>query len=211
MVINFNGIESFRIQSGNFVLAFNPISKQSKFKPARFGADIVCVSTNHPDFNGVDQVDSKNKKLFVVDGTGEYEIAGVFIKGFPTVVEYDGKNRTNIIYSVVLDGVSIGFLGIVDTNGINGELRENLNNVDILFVPIGGKDVLDAPQAYKLAVKLGAKVIIPMCYEEVEKDALKKFLKEGGSENVKAVKKLTLKKSDLTGKEGEIVVLEAGG
>lgn len=208
MVINYNGVESFRIQSGNFVLAFNPISKESKFKPARFGADIVCVSVDHPDFNGVDQVDSKNKKLFVVDGGGEYEVAGIFIKGFQTVVEYDGKNRLNTIYSVVLDNINIGFLGVVGANGINGELRENLSNVDILFVPVGGKDVLDAAEAYKLAVKLGAKIIIPMHYEEVDKDALKKFLKEGGGENVKAVKKLTLKKSDLADKEGEIVVLE---
>jgi len=79
----------------------------------------------------------------------------------------------------------------------------------VLFVPIGGGDVLDAAQAYKLAVKLDAKVIIPMCYKEHgEKDALKKFLKESGNGDVKAVKKLTLKKSDLASLGGEVVVLD---
>ncbi len=39
------------------------------------------------------------------------------------------------------------------------------------------------------------------------KDALKSFLKEAGSEGVQAVDKLTLKKKDLEGKEGEIIVL----
>jgi len=218
MIINYNGMESFKIQSGDFVLAFNPISKKSKLKPTRFGADIVCLSVNHSDFNGVEQTLSKNKKTFVVEGAGEYEVEGVFIKGYQSIVKYDGKGRLNTIYSIVWDNINIGFLGILGSNGIDGELRESLNTIDILFVPIGGGDVLDASEAYKLAVKLGAKVIIPMCYEEDgEKpasrtggDALKKFLKESGNEGLKPVKKLTLKKNDLVDKNGEVVVLEKG-
>jgi len=210
-------MESFKIQSGDFVLAFNPISKKSKFKPTRFGADVVCVSMNHPDFNGIEQTLSKNKKTFIVEGGGEYEREGVFIKGYQSITKYDNKERMNTIYSVLLDNINIGFLGALGSNGIDGELREALNGIDILFVPIGGKDVLDATQAYKLAIKLGAKIIIPMCYEEIgalnlqsgeKKDAIKKFLKESGNENMKAVKKLTLKKNDLTDKEGEVIVLE---
>jgi len=204
-------MESFKIQSGEFVLAFNPISKKSKFKPTRFGADIVFISMNHPDFNGIEQTISKNKKTFVVEGSGEYEVDGVFIKGYQSAGEYDGKKRMNTIYSVILDNINIGFLGALGSNGIDGELREVLNTVDILFVPIGGGDVLDAAEAYKLAVKLGAKVIIPMAYKGDEKEVVfKKFLKESGNEGLKAVKKLTLKKSDLVDKGGEVVVLEKG-
>ena len=202
-------MESFKIQAGDFVLAFNPIAKESKFKPTRFGADIVCVSLNHPDFNGVEQTQSKNKKTFVIDGAGEYEVEGVFIKSYQSLVTYDGQERMNTIYAVVFDGISIGFLGALGANNIDGELREILNNSDVLFVPIGGGDVLDASQAYKLAVKLDAKVIIPMCYKETgEQGALKKFLKESGNEEVKAVKKVTLKKGDLANMEGEVIVLE---
>ncbi len=202
-------MESFKVQSGDFVLAFNPISKKSKLKPTRFGADIVCVSVNHSDFNGIEQTFSKNKRTFVVEGAGEYEVEGVFIKGYQSAVEYDGKKRMNTIYSIVLDNINIGFLGALGSNGIDGELREALNTVDILFVPIGGGDVLDATEAYKLAVKLGAKVIIPMCYgENGKEDALKKFLKESGSEGLKSISKLTLKKNDLVDKSGEVIVLE---
>lgn len=211
MIINYNGVESFKIQSGNFILAFNPISKQSKFKPMRFGADVVCVSVNHPDFNGTEQTDSKGKNLFVVDGPGEYETAGVFIKGFQTSTQYGGQVGINTLYSVSLEKINLGFLGALETNGIDGELRENLNTIDILFAPIGGQGVLNAEQAYKMAVKLGAKIIIPMCYGEAgEKDALKKFLKESGSENLKAIEKLTVKKNDLENKLGEVVVLKSG-
>ncbi len=210
MIITYNGAESFKVQAGNFILAFNPISKKSKFKPTRFGADAVCVSVNHPDFNGTEQTESKGKNLFVADGPGEYEIAGVFIKGFETLSKYGGEEKINTIYSVKLDKINLGFLGALSANGIEGELRESLNTIDILFVPIGGGDVLDAEQAYKLSVKLGAKIIIPMCYDGAgETDALKKFLKESGVENLKAVEKLTVKKSDLENKTGEVIVLQS--
>jgi len=200
MIINYNGIESFKLQAGNFVLAFNPISKKSKHKEIRFGADVTCVSASHLDFDGVDQTDSKNKKTFVVDGPGEYEIAGVFIRGMRSETEYGDKKSINTIYSVLMDNLNIGFLGA---------LRGVLNNIDILFVPIGGEGVLNAELAHKISVKLGAKVIIPMCYGEVgEKDALKKFLKASGNEGLKAVDKLTIKKSEIESKDGEVVVLK---
>jgi hypothetical protein len=43
-----------------------------------------------------------------------------------------------------------------------------------------------------------------MNYDE---KSLKTFLKEGGSEGLKPTEKLTVKKKDLEGKEGEIIVL----
>jgi L-ascorbate metabolism protein UlaG (beta-lactamase superfamily) len=64
--------------------------------------------------------------------------------------------------------------------------------------------VLDYDKAYALAVQLEPKAIIPMHYEPQD---LKNFLKEAG-EDVKPQEKLTIKKKDLDGKEGEIVVLQ---
>ena len=61
--------------------------------------------------------------------------------------------------------------------------------------------------AYKLAVSLEPKIIIPTDYGDVgAKDALKVFLKEAG-ESPKSEEKLTLKKKDLEGKEADIIVL----
>jgi len=53
-------------------------------------------------------------------------------------------------------------------------------------------------------------VIIPMHYDGIgQKDALKTFLKEAGAESSKPVDKLTIKKKDLEGKAGEVVVLKS--
>ena len=73
MIITYLGAEFFKVQFGDITLAFNPISKDSKLKPSRFGADIVFVSTYHEDFNGIDQVTHGDKKPFVIAGPGEYE------------------------------------------------------------------------------------------------------------------------------------------
>ncbi len=144
----------------------------------------------------------------MIAGPGEYEVKGVFIKGFASESMYGGEKRINTIYTVSLEGMNIAFLGGINTVELPKEADENIDGVDILFVPISGDGVLDAAQAYKLAVSMGPKIVIPVNYGDTgDKDALKKFLKEAG-ENPKPEPKLTLKKKDLEGKEAEVVVLE---
>jgi L-ascorbate metabolism protein UlaG (beta-lactamase superfamily) len=223
MVITYMGAEFFKVQFGDITLAFNPISKDSalaaKLKPSRFGADIVLVSTYHEDFNGIDQVTFGDKKPFVVSGPGEYEIKNIFIKGLLSASNYGGSS-INTIYSVSLENMNICFLGALNTSELPDATVEAIDGIDILFVPIGGDGVLEPAKAYKLAVSLEPKIIIPMHYGDMGgkggvasgagKDALKAFLKEAG-ENPAPVAKLTLKKKDLEGKEGDIVVLESSG
>ena len=82
MVISYQGLESFKIQFGEIVVAYNPISKDSKHKGTKFGADIVLISANHPDFNGAENASRGDKQPFVINGPGEYEIGGIFVRGF---------------------------------------------------------------------------------------------------------------------------------
>ena len=208
MIITYLGGESVKVQFGDTVLAFNPVSKDSKLKTSKFGADIVLSTLNHPDMNGIEQVSFGDKKAFAITGPGEYEAKGVFIKGHASESGYDGEKRINTIYAVSLEGMNIAFLGALNTPELPTEADEAIDDVDILFVPIGGEGVLDSAQAYKLAVSLEPKIIIPIHYGDLgNTDALKVFLKEAG-ENPKPEPKLTLKKKDLEGKEAEVVVLE---
>lgn len=205
MVITYYGHEFFKVQFGDLTLAFNPISKESKLKSSRFGADIALVSMNTPEMSGVDQVVFGEKKAFAITGPGEYEIKDVFIKGFPGGKNKDGK--LNTIYFVSLEGMNLCFLGALSSKEIPAEAKAALEEVNILFVPIGGGDVLSPADAYKLAVSIEPHIIIPMHYKDDAsgKALLKTFLKEG--EGGEELEKLTLKKKDLEGKEGDIVVL----
>jgi hypothetical protein len=208
MIITYLGGEFVKIQFGDTTLAFNPISKDSKLKSSRFGADIVLTSINHPDTNGIEQVTFGDRKPFLISGPGEYEIKGVFIKGFQSKSGYDNEERINTIYSVTLEGMNICYLGALNSVELPKEADEAIDDVDVLFVPIGGNGVLDPVKAYKLAVATSPKIIIPIHYGEIcGKDSLKAFLKEAG-ENPAPVSKLTLKKKDIENKEAEVVVLE---
>jgi len=208
MIITYQGVEFFKVQFGDTILAFNPISKESKFKSTRFFSDVALISANHSDFNGAENLSYNGKDPLVISGPGEYETKGVFIKGFQSKTNYGGKEKINTVYTVVLEGMTLCFLGALNDEKLSPEFMEAIEDIDILFLPIGDNGVLDSAKANKLAVTLEPKIIIPMHYDEVGvAGSLKKFLKEAGEEGVKPIDKLTLKKKDLDGKEGEVVIL----
>ncbi|MFT7507459.1 MAG: L-ascorbate metabolism protein UlaG (beta-lactamase superfamily) [Acidimicrobiales bacterium] len=206
MVITHHGGQCFKVSFGDTTLAFDPISKKSKLSPVKFGSDVAFISMHHPDFDGAEQVAHGNKQPFVVNGPGEYEIGDVTARGYGIKTTYDNVDKYNTIYQVRLEGMNIVFLGALGSPDIDPKILGELGDIDILFVPIGGGDVLEVPQASKLAVKLEAKCVIPMHYD---KNALDAFLKEEGSQNGKPQDKLTLKKKDVAEMTGEVAVLKS--
>jgi L-ascorbate metabolism protein UlaG (beta-lactamase superfamily) len=206
MVITHHGGQCFKVSFGGTTIAFNPISKKSKLTESKFGADVAFVSMWHPDFNGVAQVTHGTKEPFLVDGPGEYEIGAVTARGFGVKTSYDGAEYYNTVYQVSLEDMNLVFLGALGESDIDPKILGELGDIDILFLPIGGGDVLEVPQASKLAVKLEAKLVIPMQYDT---PALQAFLKEESKDGLKPVDKLTVKRKDVAVMSGEVVVLKS--
>jgi L-ascorbate metabolism protein UlaG (beta-lactamase superfamily) len=206
MVITHHGGQCFKVSFGDTTLAFDPVSKKSKLPTVKFGSDIAFVSLNDDDFNGTDQVGLGTKEPFVVWGPGEYEFGNVTARGYGVKTIYKGVERYNTIYQVRLEDINMIFLGALSEPEIDPKILGEFGDVDILFVPIGGGDVLDVPAASKLAVKLEAKVIIPMHYTDT---ALKAFIKEAGAEGAETLDKLTIKKKEVSEREGDIIILKA--
>ncbi len=204
MIITYNTLESLKIQFGETIVAVNPVSKRSKkYSASSFGADIALISLNHDDMNGVESVSRGEKEPFVISGAGEYEVGGIFIKGWNSVSTYGGAEKIATIYTLTLEDARLCFLGPLGTTTLTPETLESLGDIDILFVPVGGDGVLTPAEAHKLVVSLEPRIVIPVHYE---KDTLAAFLKEEGS-TVAPIDKLTIKKKDISEKEGEIVVL----
>lgn len=209
MIITHHGKQFFKLQTGDRVIALNPIAKESKFKTSGFGADVALITTNHPDYNGSETVTYGDRAPFIISGPGEYELSGIIFRGYGSKGTDGKKDLSNAIYYFEFDGIKICFLGALYEGNISTEAREAIDDVDILFVPIGGKTVINAEAAAKLARTFEAKMVIPMDYgNDQEPDALKKFLKETSTKETAPVEKLTLKLRDLSGKEGEVVVFE---
>lgn len=209
MIITHHGKQFFKLQTGDRVIALNPIAKESKFKTSGFGADVALITTNHLDYNGSETVTYGDRAPFIISGPGEYELSGIIFRGYGSKGTDGKKDLMNSIYYFEFDGIKICFLGALYEGNISTEAREAIDDVDILFVPIGGKTVINAETAAKLARTFEAKMVIPMDYgNDQEPDALKKFLKETSTKETMPVEKLTLKPRDLAGKEGEVTVFE---
>ena len=211
MVITHHGGQCFKVTFGDLTLVFDPISKKATLPSVRFGADIALVSRNHGDMSGVEEVTYGDKNPFAITGPGEYERAGVVVQGFLSKSKYGlpkgAEEAVNTIYSVELEDMTLVHLGALADKELSAEAREAIDEIDVLFVPVGGEGVLSAGAAHELAISLEPKIIVPMHWNGMgAAKSLDAFLKEAGNKSEK-VDKLTLKKKDLIGKEGSILVI----
>lgn len=211
MVITHHGGQCFKVTLGGLTLVFDPIAKGGTLAPSRFGADIALISRNHSDMNGIEEVTYGEKVPFTITGPGEYERQGIVIQGFLSYSDYGlakGQEKAvNTIYAVQLEDMTLVHLGALASAELLKETRENIDDIDVLFVPIGGQGVLSSDDAHKLAVSLEPKIIVPMHWSGIgAPKALEIFLKKAGSDYEK-MDKLTLKKKDLVDREGSILVI----
>jgi L-ascorbate metabolism protein UlaG (beta-lactamase superfamily) len=103
--------------------------------------------------------------------------------------------------------MKICVLGAINEK-LDADLRDKISSCDILFVPVlehEKNNYLSAKDAVAVANNLEAKIIIPVGFDD---KTLPTFLKEAGATAVRAIEKLTIKKKELDGKEGVVVVLD---
>lgn len=213
MVITHHGGQCFKVTFGDVTIVFDPVSKNGTLPGVRFGADIALISRNHPNMNGSAEVTYGEKEPFVISGPGEYERAGITIQGFLSKSEYGlskgQEEAINTVYVVSLEGMTLVHLGALATPELSKEAREAIDEIDVLFVPVGGDGVLTPAEASKLTTALEPRIIIPMHWSGIgEEKSLDKFLKEEGGTPEK-MEKLTLKKKDALLKDGAIMVITA--
>lgn len=207
MILTYHEGFCVRASAGDTTLVFGPVSKKSKnFKPTNFGADVAFLPLAHADANGATEASRGDKEPFVVYGPGEYEVKDITASGYASRSAWDGEKLINTIYSLSFDGLSVLYLGALEGTELPPEIIE-MDAPDILILPVCGKGALSPADAAKLAVKLEAKIVIPLAAGDEK--ALKQFLKEAGEEKVEPVEKLTLKPRDVSGKENEVVVLSS--
>ena len=129
------------------------------------------------------------------------------------------EDAINTIYSVELEDMTLVHLGALTDTELSQEARESIDEIDVLFVPVGGDGVLTSAKAHEIAVSLEPKIIVPMHWSLPaqtggigQPKALEAFLKASGlsaqaGNGSEKIDKLTLKKKDLLGKDGSILIL----
>lgn len=129
-------------------------------KPPSLKADVVTISHDHFDHNAVRVI--KGDYVVVKDVTPK-NVRGVAIRGitgFHDDVNGEKRGKMNIFH-LTLDGVRFCHLGDLG-HMLSGPQIEELGEVDVLFVPVGGVFTIDGAQAQDLVKQIGPKVAIPM-------------------------------------------------
>jgi L-ascorbate metabolism protein UlaG (beta-lactamase superfamily) len=214
MVITWFGLSSFKISSGNLTLVTDPFSKNTGLTPPRVATDIAVISNIQNDlYNNKESLGGDS--TFVIDGPGEFDAKGLFVHGIQA--KGNEKQKENgfdytTIYSIKMEDIRLGFLGSISQKELTDSQIEELGEIDILFVPVGGHTVCDAEQAVSIVNQIEPHIVIPMHYSQkglkLSLDKIDVFLKEIGSKAAPQ-EKLTIKKSEIAEKESEVVVLES--
>jgi L-ascorbate metabolism protein UlaG (beta-lactamase superfamily) len=202
-------VSNSRDHSADIVI--DPFDEKVGLKVPNLSADILLVTHDHYDHNNIKDVKGDP---FVVNGPGEYEIRGVFIKGINSFHDNDdGKEKgRNTIYVIEVEGMKFCHLGDLGQKQLTDEQLEKIDEVDVLMIPVGGKYTISSAEAQKVISQIEPKIVIPMHYAlpklKVELDDVSKFLKTMGKNSVVAQDKLVVKDSTLPKEGMEIVVLQ---
>ncbi len=209
MEITWYGFACFRLRSSQATLVTDPFARNMGYPLPRIRAGIVTVSHGHSDHNYVQAIRGEPK---VVEGSGEYEIKGVFITGIASYHDaHRGAQRgPNTIYLIEMEGMRICHLGDLGHMPEEDTL-EALGDADILLIPVGGGPTIDGAQAAELVGLLNPKIVIPMHYQteglRFRLEPVDGFLREMGVEG--AVPQASLRVTARTlPQETQVVILD---
>jgi L-ascorbate metabolism protein UlaG (beta-lactamase superfamily) len=206
MEITWYGHSCFRVTERSMpTIAADPYDHtQVGYQSLKLKADIVTVSHEAPGHNFVKGV--KGYK-WDIRGPGEYEIGGIFITGVAT---NEGKKDRNIVYIYDYDGVTVGHLGDMPKVPTQTQV-EAFGTVDVLLVPVGGGNALNAARAAEVIAMIEPGIVIPMHYKtpgsSLKLNPLKQFLEEMGLTSSKAQPSLKVTQSSIPD-ETQVIVLE---
>lgn len=209
MEITWYGQACFRLRSRGLSVVTDPYGADLGIKLPRLTATVVTISHSHDDHNNAQAVKGSP---FVISGPGEYEIEGIFIIGVSTFHdsrkgEELGRNTAYLIEFENLTICHLGDLGHVPDQ----EQIEQLNSVDVLLIPVGGRTTLTASKAAEVIGLLEPKVVIPMHYQvpglNVQLNNVGRFLKEMAVEMPTKQESLNIIKNQLP-QETQVVILE---
>ena len=199
MEISWLGHSCFRIKGKQATVMTDPYSPTLGYSLGKPAARIVTVSHQHPGHSYIQGVGGEPRP---VTGPGEYEISGVLIIGIATFHDAEGgkKRGKNTVYLMEVDEVTICHLGDLG-HVLTAEQVEEIDNVDVLLLPVGGVSTINAPMAAEMVRQLEPKVVIPMHYKtkalKWELEPVDRFLKEIGVKQVSAQPKLSFTKPSL--------------
>jgi len=208
--ISWLGYAYFRLRGKEATILNDPFASNNVPASQRLTADIVTISHPHPNHNATGGLTGEYRLL---EGPGEYEISGVFIQGVPTFHdEHGGKERgKNVVFRLDIDELAVCHLGDLGHILTSAQV-EQIGNVDVLLVPVGGHTTINATQAAEVASLLQPRLVIPMHYNTGTPgtealDPVDRFCKEMGATSLKPQPRVNVSRTNLPA-DMQVMLLE---
>jgi L-ascorbate metabolism protein UlaG (beta-lactamase superfamily) len=198
MTITWLGQNCFKIESKSGTLLIDP-PRGGGVRLPRTQPDILIV----PQAVSERELGNLKGDLTVVS-PGEYEAKGIFVAG-----QAFGATGT-LVFRLEVEGVLLGYLGSLAKRD---EAAENfLEDVDVLFVPVGGGDVLGPSEASELVSAIEPRLVVPMGFRHPSspsRQPVEKFCQAMGVKSPERRARLSLSKKDLPHEETSLIILES--
>ncbi len=206
MNITWHGQSFFEIRVKNkkketINLVIDPFDESLGLEIPKIEAQILLSTHSHSDNLNIKAVKGEP---FRIQEPGEYEVKEIFIKGISFF-------NQNTIYKIEAEEIKLCHLGDLAQKELTPEQLDEIGEVDILMIPVGGIHTIDGKTAASVCSQIEPRIIIPMHYKipklKMKIEGVEKFLKVMGAEDIQPEKKLKISLRDLPKEETEIVVL----
>ncbi len=206
---------SFLLMTNNGTrIIFDPyksgcFSGSFRYEAIQESANVVLVSHEHDDHNGVSEV-LGNPKVFKDSGHFTYKDINIDgIASFHDTSKGAARGK-NVMYVIETDSLRIAHLGDLGHSLSESELKQ-IGKVDMLLIPVGGYFTINSKVATDIVNNLKPSITIPMHYKTDAIDfpivKVDEFLKD--KKNVKKINSSEIDISkDKLPKTTEIWVLE---
>ncbi len=212
MQIFWQGYSSVRIETKqgeeSCMIMTDPYQNEASMRLSRTAEPDLLLLSNQ-DINRFN-VDGVAGKPFIISEPGEYEVRGVFVYGIQDPSIDSGKKR-QLIYRIEAEDMVIAFLG-----GLNRQLTdheiERLGNIDILILPVGGGEALEAKSASKIISQIEPRIVAPINYHvngiKTKLDTVDQFCNALGICKRENITKLKISSKDLPAEDLLVTVIE---
>jgi len=198
--IRWHGHSCFEI-TNELVLVTDPHDGKSiGIPPPSVQGDVILISHDHYDHNSSKSVERESSRI--IKDERKRNISDIEIKGIKTFHDkHKGEKRgQNIIFRFIIDGISFCHLGDLG-HKLNEDIINQIGEIYILFIPVGGTFTIDADTAWEIINKIKPKITVPMHYKigglSLPIDNIDKFLDKNPYEVLKVGNEIDIEKEDL--------------